>query len=467
MDLIVRSALHSHREIKELQDETARRLKALTNPSALPQLADLATDLTGTLRSFYGNTAVALDWQEGDIFSLPLPRAILEVNDDGFQTSVDRCGHGLQRAMILTLLQHLAKASLLSNNDATNNDADSTDAGVTETPPVKEHQQIVPSMILAIEEPELYQHPTKGRHMARVLWDLAHGRLPGVVQSTQVLFATHSPYFVQMERFDDIRLVRRSRANPHEPRETLIRAVALGEIAKKLEVANQYPSGTFLPETLRPRLHIINSMVAEGFFCDVAVLVEGPSDGPALEAAAGLKGINLAAEGIAVLCVDGKSKLDKPTTILSAFGIPTFTMWDCDEKNGTVTADHAKQNRALQRLVELEESEITDAVSRIGVNFACHRINLEETLKSEIGHDVFRRHLDTAKNRFGISRDNEAEKTPAVMREVLRLAADESFISQTMGRIVDAILALKHSQSAEPPTVIVGQSSENTLGQTA
>ena len=53
----------------------------------------------------------------------------------------------------------------------------------------------------AIEEPELYQHPSRQRHLASVLLNLAKGAIPGVAENTQVIYATHSPLFVGLDRF--------------------------------------------------------------------------------------------------------------------------------------------------------------------------------------------------------------------------------------------------------------------------
>ncbi len=58
----------------------------------------------------------------------------------------------------------------------------------------------LPNLVLAIEEPELYQHPSRQRHLASVLLNLAEGALPGVAKNTQVIYTTHSPLFVGLDR---------------------------------------------------------------------------------------------------------------------------------------------------------------------------------------------------------------------------------------------------------------------------
>src|SRR5688572_12065347 len=56
-------------------------------------------------------------------------------------------------------------------------------------------------MILACEEPELYQHPPQARHLADVFVQLAQS-------NNQVLVTTHSPLFVSGDGFENVRLVR-------------------------------------------------------------------------------------------------------------------------------------------------------------------------------------------------------------------------------------------------------------------
>ena len=38
----------------------------------------------------------------------------------------------------------------------------------------------MPNLILGTEEPELYQHPSRQRHLASILWQLPNGQIPGV-----------------------------------------------------------------------------------------------------------------------------------------------------------------------------------------------------------------------------------------------------------------------------------------------
>ena len=56
---------------------------------------------------------------------------------------------------------------------------------------LKDALDSLPSTIVAIEEPEIYQHPVRARAFARTLVELS------TQPAIQVVLATHSPYFVQ------------------------------------------------------------------------------------------------------------------------------------------------------------------------------------------------------------------------------------------------------------------------------
>src|SRR6202044_2180194 len=127
----------------------------LMAPSEMTELDSLSEILTTTLQDYYSETAVKLAWRECGPPVIPFPTAQISLDDDGTPTPVDRTGHGLQRALIVTLLQHLAIATAARHGEQ--------DEGDDEPPPLAR-----PGLLLALEEPELYQHPTKQRHIARI-----------------------------------------------------------------------------------------------------------------------------------------------------------------------------------------------------------------------------------------------------------------------------------------------------------
>ncbi|CCB66561.1 ATP-dependent endonuclease [Hyphomicrobium sp. MC1] len=421
MDLIVRSAIEARPEIKEFRAKVESEYQALTDPAKLTELGGLATTLSGTLSTYYPETSVELDWLQRDALKVPLPNAAIRLNDDGFSTAVDRTGHGLQRALILTLLQHLATASMKSEDVTEEMSGTPTE----------------PDLILAIEEPEVYQHPTKQRHFARVLDLLSSGKLAGIGKRIQVIYCSHSPMFVAMEQFDQVRLMRRIKKEGQ--RESVPHAVSLADVATELDAAHQ-AEGKFSADRLRSRLHIIDIGVAEGFFSTVTVLVEGPSDRAALLAAARYLGKDLEQNEVAVVSVNGKANIDRPAAVFRGLGIPVYAVWDCDEGTNDFRPE---TNKALQRLFKTPEAEIVDAVDRITTNYACFRVKLEETLKAEIGAEFYRKKMDELKTKFEITKDNDAQKSPVVMFDLIVEAANAGNVPKTLVAIVEAVIALR------------------------
>jgi predicted ATP-dependent endonuclease of OLD family len=88
---------------------------------------------------------------------------------------------------------------------------------VTEAPADAEQPTQGVTLILGIEEPELYQHPSRQRHLASILLGLSQSGIPGVVPSVQVIYTTHSPLFVDIGRFDAIRVLRKMTGEDEHP----------------------------------------------------------------------------------------------------------------------------------------------------------------------------------------------------------------------------------------------------------
>lgn len=92
------------------------------DPEKLIELKNLETELTKTLKTFVPNTEVSLNWQASEKLYVPFPKADIKLIEDNYSTSVERTGHGLQRAFILTMLQHLTLAQRISNEQSLDED---------------------------------------------------------------------------------------------------------------------------------------------------------------------------------------------------------------------------------------------------------------------------------------------------------------------------------------------------------
>jgi putative ATP-dependent endonuclease of OLD family len=426
LELIVRSAILQRQDILDFKAEITQRYQELVAPENMPELGLLAVRLTDDLKNLYKDAQVELAWREAGEFPVPLPIADVALSDDGFGGPVDKQGHGLQRAFIFTLLQQLAKTSALPGNEEENQP-------VEEVAPMAEPQ--APSLILAIEEPELYQHPTKQRHFTTVLRGLSSGALPGVDSPTQIIFGSHSPMFVSLDCADEIRLVRRTDCDDSDYKQCALHSLDLSSIATELEQAWQKPAGTYTAESLKPRLHILGVELAEGFFANGVVLVEGRSDKAMLYAIAKMFDRSFEEAGIAVLSAEGKGNLDKPYAIFRALGIPTYVLWDCDSGKKEKAA-----SLALRRIV-MPADNVQEAPpeTAININYAHFEDTLEALLRIELGADLHSECLKAACDPFGLTPSEDNHKVPEVMYRVLVEARDRGVTCPTLEALVTAI----------------------------
>ena len=221
VNLAVRHVLTDHPKIEQLKQEASERFAEIMEDDAGPQLTSLADNLSQTLRTFVPDAAIALQWSQWPGLQIPEPQTDVRVHEDGYKATVTRTGHGLQRALVFTLLQHL---TAVRQADEREQFESSTDDELVTVPATT----TLPDLILAIDEPELYQHPNRQRHLADVFLQLSEGEILGVAASTQVLYTTHSPLFVRLDRFDDIRVVRKSIPGPGQPGTTFVRSATPG-----------------------------------------------------------------------------------------------------------------------------------------------------------------------------------------------------------------------------------------------
>lgn len=414
MDLVVRSTLANRKDFVTLKDETQKKYRDVMDPEKLTELTDLQTQLSETLKCYAPEAKVSLEWAKLADLDFPLPKAEVKLHEDGYKASVHRTGHGLQRAFILTMLQHLVVAKGTTHSTEGDGDAEGTIA--------KSGGPDLPSLVLAIEEPELYQHPSRQRHMAAILSKLALGTIPGVAKRTQVLYSTHSPLFVGLDRFDQISLLRKADTVNGKPRVTKVTKAALDDVAEELWIANGKQGVKYSADTLRPRLQaVLTPWVNEGFFADVVVLIEGEDDRAAILGIAKSMGHDFDSNGIAVIPCLGKSNLDRPLVIFRRLGIPVYVIWDSDHGEKEAKPD---PNRYLLRLLGQDEQDWPNEVSE---KYACFKVKLEVTLSEEIGKETFDKLLSEAQTALGISKRTHALKNPVVLQQVIEKASTTGY----------------------------------------
>jgi putative ATP-dependent endonuclease of the OLD family len=432
VDLVVRNSLAAHKSILALKEETKKKYEEIVDPSKLTGLRDLQDQLNRTLGAYVVDAKVELDWLPSSDVQLALPKTDVTLSEDGYPCTVSRSGHGLQRAFILTMLQHFAVAKPIAETIRKGDESEKTEAEAEAEVP-KERSDL----ILCIEEPEVYQHPNRQRHFSSLLLKLANGTIEGVARKTQVIYSTHSPMFVGLDRFDQVRLFRKTSIEKEKPKCAKLSEVTMNQIAEQLWVVCGSHGEKYTAETLLARLQpIMTPWMNEGFFADVVVLVEGEDDLAAILGVARSRDVSLEALGISVIPCMGKTNLDRPALIFRALGIPIYLVWDSDKGDD----DTSKTNRLLLRLVGEPE---TDFPSGVKDTFACFEVKLEITLKAELGAELFDEIVGELQKELEVASPKDCLKKPAVVGELIRRVKTVGSTPESLELILDRILALQ------------------------
>lgn len=317
--------------IATIVEESRARQQSVYEEKFKAQLDALTLQLNGVVASYSpGRTVTVFPAQ----IELRAPRTTFDVAvlDGATETTVERQGHGFQRTLLISALQLLAQSGAASAE------------GV---------------ICLAIEEPELFQHPIQAQAFAKVLRSLAED----IGKRIQVTYATHSPYFLETRHFDQVRrLTRSSDVTP-------IVAVHLATVADVKSKLN----GVLSSDTVDRRLDdIVTNQLAVALFANRVFLVEGTTDcsvfyGIGDRTSPG----SLEAAGISIVHVGGKTSISLVHAILTSIGIPVYALFDADgrfearargngkspEKIEAERRSHIEGNRALLRYFDLAEED--------------------------------------------------------------------------------------------------------------
>lgn len=280
----------------------------------------------------------------------------VSVFDGSTETTVDGQGHGFQRTLLISALQVLAESAAAATE------------GV---------------FCLAIEEPELFQHPTQAQAFARVLRSLADDPAKRI----QVVYATHSPFFIEARHFDQIR--RLTRSDDAQPVVTVHSSTVddvkslLQDVVKADVVDRQLDALTV--GQLSTALFATRALVVEGTTESAVFYGIGDRDAPA----------GLECAGVAVVPANGKSSVPLAHAVLTSLGIPTYAVFDADsdfevraKANGKTQdkideerASHLAANKQLVKYFKLADEEFpAQAVADAVAVFGDH---LESFLQSE------------------------------------------------------------------------------------
>jgi predicted ATP-dependent endonuclease of OLD family len=176
--------------------------------------------------------------------------------------------------------------------------------------------------VLLIEEPELYLSPHMQRHLFRVLRELAQ-------RGNQVLYSTHAPVFLSVDRIEELALVRHSA----DAGTTLLQPEPLAE-AEAFRVLSEFDSDR-----------------AELFLARAVLLVEGRTEKMTFPLVFEALGVEPDKEGLLILECGGKGNIPLFARICNACEIPYVIVHDRDAPPGERPVESERvMNRQIQEV---------------------------------------------------------------------------------------------------------------------
>ncbi|MPV64373.1 ATP-dependent nuclease [Burkholderia sp. BE17] len=336
-------------EIAKIVEESRAKQQNVYEEKFKAQLDAMTTQLNEVVTSYSPGRAVTVSPVEVEI-KAPRTTFAVAVLDGTTETAVERQGHGFQRTLLISALQLLAQSGAASAE------------GV---------------ICLAIEEPELYQHPIQAQTFGKVLRALSEDTSKRI----QVTYATHSPYFLEARHFDQVRRLTRSSD------ETPVVTVHLATVADVKTKLN----GILNADTVDRQLDgIVANQLAVALFAHRAFLVEGTTESSVFYGIGDKSSLgSLEAAGVSIVPVGGKTSIPLAHAILTSIGIPVYALFDAD---GGFEA-RAKANGKTQEKIDAERKAHV-AANRMALKYFGRR---EEDFPSALVADdvaIFEDHLE-------------------------------------------------------------------------
>ena len=414
LDRVIRKKLSKKENVQKFEKNFEENYKKIIDDDE--EILELSKEITESLDGYVHGAKIKLSWSDLQDYKMPLPTAIAKLVEDGYDATVERTGHGLQRIFIMTLLEHLSKI----NGD---DDAESVSTTNRRT------------LVLIIDEPELYQHPNRQRHLSEIFHNLSKCTKKNTSSKMQIVYSTHSPHFVGLDRINQIRLLRKENNVSELPKITKISTTSIKKLVKEL---SKYHGDRFTENNIEPRLHMIQTpLINEGFFSKCAVLVEGNSDRAAILSTSKILGKDLESNDVSVIPCLAKGNLDKVAVIFKQLKIPTYVIWDNDRDKPA----NKRINKTLLKSLGCDEE---DYPTHIKDDHAVIEGDLEIMLEMEIG-DSYDKLLCKYAWEYDLD-EAKAGKNPVVIKSILK----ESYkcnkkIPDTLEQILEEIEKLSNN----------------------
>ncbi|MEK9179255.1 MAG: AAA family ATPase, partial [Patescibacteria group bacterium] len=272
-------------ELIRVNEEFTKLLMGENNSQEgrIAQLKEFEAMLSEKISAHMKGTTIKLDITPPSLKKVFQDGTEIIVND-GVSTAIENKGHGLQRSVIFVIFR--AYADLLRKGGEGKSKA----------------------LIFGIEEPELYLHPQMQRAMFAILRE--------ITKSDQVVFTTHSSFFVDMTHYQSV-------------------CVAVkNDIASGTKII-QYQGEIFPKSEEKKEFELLTQFDPERnelFFGKKVILVEGDTEKVILPIVGQLVKPEFIFYdyGITIVECGGKESMPFFAKVLNAFRIPYVVIYDKD-----------------------------------------------------------------------------------------------------------------------------------------
>lgn len=409
----VRADVNFEDAIEELKEDTREKYKEILEKQQ-SALEETKLSLENQLQ-FFSNPSIEMDlkWDYDPQKSIDVkePFAKVRITEDEFVGDVTRLGHGIQRSFIFAVLVELAD----------------------------HHMEDEPTLVLGIEEPELYQHPPQAQYLAEVLQNMCENS----DTKSQILMTTHSPYFVSAKGFEDMRRVHKSENSAVILSATYDQISA--DIAKAL--GKIPPSRTDLMARIS---QILFPSQRELFFSRIAIFVEGVEDVAFISTYLRLTGLwgEFRQYGCHFIITNGKNDMSRLIAIANSLDIPNFVIFDADVNNMSSSSEEKEKenNLCIYRLCNQAHIDPKPDSDQYEKNLIVWKDNIGTTVQSEIGEEDWDKHNAKVKENdfFNSLRAKNNMLIAAVVSSLYEAAIRPSSLQKAVESILDFAKEVNH-----------------------
>ncbi|MFK3893999.1 AAA family ATPase [Bacillus subtilis] len=296
---IILPAIQNMDEYKNLMENVELLSKKLSGEleEEIPIISQLTNDISNRMSSIIeSKIKFAMSTPDTNKFVGNYTTLLM---DDGVETTIERQGHGSQRALIFALIEVLANHS--SKNTS---------------------EEMIRSTILLFEEPELYLHPHLMIRLKNALKNISKQA------QWQVLISTHSPFLIDVVENPMSLAILNRKSSSEAP---YVNQLKQDPFEKGINIESE-------KNALRASLDF-HPTVNQAFFAKRVVLVEGDTEKSLFNHRLRVHEHYEISEEVfnttTIVSCGGKWTIVPFAKLLKAFKIPFRIVHDCDRKDRT------------------------------------------------------------------------------------------------------------------------------------